>query len=46
MVERWKDMWNQEVEGAVRWVQGFELGRVRERLERRVGEWRTGGRRA
>ena len=35
IVERWKDMWNRDVEGAVRWVQGVDLGRVGEGL----GEW-------
>ncbi|KAG7004667.1 hypothetical protein G7Y79_00024g056170 [Physcia stellaris] len=25
LVERWKEMWNRDVEGAVRWVQGVDL---------------------
>ena len=38
--ERWKDRWNREVEGAVRWVQGIEWRGVREGLERRAGDVR------
>ncbi len=34
--ERWKDGWNKEVEGAVRWVQGVDWRGVREGLEGRV----------
>lgn len=43
--ERWKDRWNRELEGAVRYVQGIRLGTVREGLEGRVREWREGERR-
>ena len=45
LVERWKITWNREVEGAVRWVQGFETGRVREGVEARWRNWRDGQRR-
>jgi altered-inheritance-of-mitochondria protein 5 len=44
-IETWKDRWNAEVEGAVKWVHGIQLGRVREGLERRAEEWREGERR-
>lgn len=44
-MERWKDMWNRDVEGVVRWVQGVEVGRVREGVEARWREWRGGERR-
>ena len=41
-----KDRWNEEVEGAVRWVQGVNWGSVREAVERRGrGVW-EGERRA
>lgn len=43
--ERWKDGWNKEVEGAVRWVQGIEWSGAREGLERRVGDVSDGERR-
>ncbi|MCJ1229113.1 hypothetical protein MMC12_005778 [Toensbergia leucococca] len=43
--ETWKDRWNGEVEGAVRWAQGVRLGKVREGLEGRWGEWKGGERR-
>lgn len=45
LVEKWKDMWNRDVEGVVRWVYGFEVGRVREGVERRWRGWRDGERR-
>ena len=44
-VERWKDMWNQEVRGVARWVQAVDVGSVSEGVERRWAEWREGGRR-
>lgn len=43
--ERWKDGWNREVEGAVRYVQGIRLRSVREGLEGRAREWKDGDRR-
>ena len=43
--ERWKDGWNRELEGAVRYVQGIRLGSVREGLEERAKEWNEGERR-
>ena len=43
--ERWKDGWNRELEGAVRYVQGIRLGSVREGLEERAKEWSEGERR-
>ena len=36
-VETMKDMWNQEVESGVRWVQGWDLTRAREEAEEVVG---------
>lgn len=44
-METWKDRWNGEVEGAVRWVQRFDWRRVREGLEGRAREWKEGERR-
>lgn len=44
-VERWKDGWNREVFGVVRWCQGVRWGEVREGLEARVEEVREGERR-
>lgn len=35
--DRAKDRWNSEVEGAVRWLQGADWERARERAEDRVG---------
>ena len=43
--EWWKDGWNRELEGAVRYVQDFRLGSVREGLEERAKEWNEGERR-
>ena len=43
--ERWKDRWNGEVEGAVRWVQGVRWRYVREGVEGRWREWNEGERR-
>ena len=43
--ERWKDRWNSEVEGAVRYVQGIRFRTVREGMEGRAREWREGERR-
>ena len=43
--ERWKDGWNRELEGAVRYVQGIRLRSVREGLEERAKEWNEGERR-
>lgn len=43
--ERWKDGWNREVEGAVRYVQGIRWRTVREGIEGRAREWRDGDRR-
>jgi len=41
IVETVKDAWNEDIEGAVRWAQGVEWGRVREGMEARaVGMWR------
>ena len=45
LVERWKEMWNRDVEGAVRWVQGVDLGRVGEGVGERLREWGGGERR-
>ncbi|MCJ1451182.1 hypothetical protein MMC28_001517 [Mycoblastus sanguinarius] len=45
LTERWKDGWNSEVEGAVRWMQGVRWGFVREGLEGRWRGWREGERR-
>jgi altered-inheritance-of-mitochondria protein 5 len=45
LVERWKDVWNREVEGAVRWVQGVDWRRVREGVEGRARGVREGERR-
>lgn len=44
-VERWKDEWNSEVEGAVRWVQAVRWGDLRDGVEGRWRDWREGGRR-
>ena len=38
-MERWKDEWNGQVEGAVRWVQGVRWGELRDGVE---GRWREG----
>lgn len=43
--ERWKDGWNREVEGAVRYVQSIRWRTVREGMEGRAREWREGDRR-
>ena len=32
----WKDRWNSEIEGAVRWVQDVRWGQVRRGVEERV----------
>jgi len=45
VVERWKDMWNRDVEGVWRWVLGTDMREVREGLEKRVEDWREGERR-
>ena len=34
--ETWKDRWNGEVEGAVKWAQGLRWNEIREGLE---GRW-------
>ena len=44
-METWKDGWNREVEGAVRWCQGFDWRGVREGVEGRARGWREGERR-
>ncbi|MCJ1293949.1 hypothetical protein MMC34_005506 [Xylographa carneopallida] len=44
--ETWKDRWNADVEGAVRWVQGVRWGEVREAVEGRALAWREGEPRA
>ncbi|MCJ1283885.1 hypothetical protein MMC26_003216 [Xylographa opegraphella] len=44
--ETWKDRWNAEIEGAVRWVQGIRWGEVREAAEERMVAWKDGERRA
>ena len=36
VLETVKDAWNEDVVGAVRWVQGVEWGSVREGVEMRV----------
>ena len=46
LAERWKDGWNRELEGAVRWVQGIDWREVREGLEGRARGWSEGERRA
>lgn len=43
-VERWKDGWNAEVEGAVRRMHAVRWDKVREGLEARWREWRGGER--
>lgn len=43
--ERWKDGWNKEIEGGVRWAQGIQWGKVREALEGRLRGWKDGERR-
>ncbi len=43
--ERWKDGWNRELEGAVRYVQGIRWLSVREGIEGRAREWKDGERR-
>lgn len=43
--ERWKDGWNREIEGAVRYVHGIRWRTVREGMEGRAREWREGDRR-
>jgi len=45
VVERWKDVWNRDVEGVWRWVLGTDMREVREGLEKRVEDWREGERR-
>jgi altered-inheritance-of-mitochondria protein 5 len=37
--EAWKDRWNSEVEGAIRWCQNVEWDTVRQGLEGRVQKW-------
>ncbi|KAF8455969.1 hypothetical protein BGX38DRAFT_1327702 [Terfezia claveryi] len=37
LAETMKDMWNEEVERGVRWVQGWDLRRAREGAEEVVG---------
>lgn len=44
-VERWKDGWNAEVEGAVRWAYGVRWGELRDGVEERWKGWRQGERR-
>ena len=46
LAERWKDGWNRELEGAVRWVQGVNWREVREAVEGRARGWSEGERRA
>ena len=46
LAERWKDGWNRELEGAVRWVQGINWREVREAVEGRARGWSEGERRA
>lgn len=43
--ERWKDGWNREIEGAVRYVHGIRWRTVREGIEGRAREWSEGNRR-
>ncbi|MCJ1243463.1 hypothetical protein MMC30_000660 [Trapelia coarctata] len=43
--QTWKDRWNAEVEGAVRWAQGVRWGDVRKGAESRLRGWREGERR-
>ena len=43
--ERWKDGWNREIEGAVRYVHGIRWRTVREGVEGRAREWSEGNRR-
>ena len=43
-MERWKEMWNRDVEGAVRWVQGVDLSGVREGVQGRLRAWGGGER--
>ncbi|KAL2057338.1 hypothetical protein ABVK25_002391 [Lepraria finkii] len=45
LVERWKDGWNREVEGAVRWVQGVDWRGIRGGAESRARGWKEGERR-
>lgn len=45
-VERWKDAWNQELEGAWRWCLQWDGSKVREGVEKRWQDWREGERRA
>ena len=42
-MERWKDGWNGEVEGAVRWCQRFDWRGVREGVEGRARGCEGGG---
>ena len=44
--ETWKDRWNAEVEGAVRWCQSIQWDDVRAGAEGRLKEWKDGERRA
>lgn len=44
--ETWKDRWNDEVEGAVKWCQNVRLDDVRAGAEGRWKAWREGERRA
>ena len=46
LAERWKDGWNRELEGAVRWMQGINWREVREAVEGRAVGWSEGERRA
>ena len=46
LAERWKDGWNRELEGAVRWIQGINWREVREAVEGRAVGWSEGERRA
>ena len=43
--EAWKDGWNREVEGAVKWVQDVKIGDVRAAMEGRWRAWKEGERR-
>ncbi|KAI4206647.1 MAG: hypothetical protein LQ348_000883 [Seirophora lacunosa] len=43
--ERWKDGWNKEIEGGVRWMYGIRWGTVRQALEGRWAGWSDGERR-
>lgn len=43
--ERWKDRWNGDVEGVVRWAQALKWRTLREGAEGRWREWSEGERR-